>query len=266
MNADPIHEGYATWSEMGVEPQTLLTDTVSISMTLDFLAGTPQWVFASAKPLSNVGVLSIRDVNNTPKYKPLKPQFFSETGYSLSGYLLDYWQRMGGVTQLGYPVSEPVVVTDAVTGSKIVMQYTERGRIEQPILKDGSLGLPQLGRVGAEFLGQQQPAPVAVLPVVPPTNPDVQYFPETRHTVQGVFATYYNRNGGLAKNGYPLTEAYTEQYTDYPYPVTVQYFERVRMEYHGDPADPLYGKSNVVYGGMTLGRLGAAVQAGTASN
>ena len=54
----------------------------------------------------------------------------------------------------------------------------------------------------------------------------------------------------------------TEQYAEYPYPVTVQYFERVRLEYHGDPADPLYGQSNAVYGGMTLGRLGAAVYAG----
>ena len=54
----------------------------------------------------------------------------------------------------------------------------------------------------------------------------------------------------------------TEQYAEYLYRVTVQCFERVHMEYHGDPADLLYGQSNVVYGGMTLGKSGAAVQAG----
>ena len=134
------------------------------------------------------------------------------------------------------------------------MQYTERGRLEQPILKDGSLGMPQLGRIGAEYLGQQQPYPAVVLPVAPPTDPSVQYFVETRHTLQGVFAEYFAANGGLAQNGYPLTEPFIETYADYPYPVTVQYFERVRMEYHGDPADPLYGQ-------MTLGRIGAAVYA-----
>lgn len=259
-----VNANYATWADMGIVPPTLLTDTVSISLTLEFLANTPQWSLTNAQPVSVLGKRAIRDANNTakPKYRPLREVVYPETGYALSGYLLDYWERQGGVARLGYPMSDPVVVTDAATGSQSIMQYTERGRLEQPILKDGSLGMPQLGRIGAEYLGQQQPYPAAVLPVAPPTDPSVQYFVETRHTLQGVFAEYFAANGGLAQNGYPLTEIFTEQYAEYPYPVTVQYFERVRLEYHGDPADPLYGQSNAVYGGMTLGRLGAAVQAG----
>ena len=123
------------------------------------------------------------------------------------------------------------------------------------MLEDGSLGLPQFGLLGAEYLAQQDPLPVAVLPVAPPSDPAITYFVETRHTLQGKFAEDFYYNGGLELNGYPLTEPFIEMYPDYPYAVTVQYFERVRMEYHGDPADPRYGQ-------ITLGRIGAAVYAG----
>lgn len=248
---------YATWTDMGIVPATLLTDTVSISLTQQFLVNTPQWPLDNAPLASTLGSRTIRTANNTakPKYKALVEVKYPETGYALSGYMRDLWERSGGITTLGYPVSDAYVQTDPTTGGQRVVQYTERGRLEQPILQDGTLGMPQLGRLGAEYLAQQKPFPIAALPVVPPSDPAITYFGETRHTLQGNFANYFTANGGLAQNGYPLTEPFIETYPDYPYPVTVQYFERVRMEYHGDPADPLYGQ-------MTLGRFGAAVYAG----
>jgi hypothetical protein len=236
----------------------LLTDTISISLTTQFLTDTPQWSLANAQPATILGKRAIRDVNNTvkPKLKDLKPVTYAETGFALAGYVLDFWQRSGGTTTLGFPVSEPYVMDDPTTGNQMVVQYTERGRLEQSILKDGTLGLPRLGRLGAEYLAQQDPFPVAALPVAEPNiNSGITYFGATRHTLQGTFKSYFTTNGGLAQNGYPLTEPFVEKYPEYPYSVTVQYFERVRMEYHGDPADPLYGK-------MTLGRIGAAVYEG----
>lgn len=257
MNADAVNNSYATWTDMGIVPATLLTDTVSIALTRQFLANTPQWPLDNAPLASTLGTRAIRDANNTakPKYKPLKAEVYPQTGYTLSGYTRDLWQRAGGITTLGYPVSDRYVQTDPTTGAQRIVQYTERGRLEQRILKDGSLGMPELGRLGAEYLAQQKPFPIAVLPVAPPSDPAITYFGETRHTLQGTFKRYFTANGGLAQNGYPLTEPFIETYPYYPYAVTVQYFERVRMEYHGDPADPLYGQ-------MTLGRIGAAVYAG----
>jgi hypothetical protein len=35
-----------------------------------------------------------------------------------------------------------------------------------------------------------------------------QFFPETNHSVEGQFLTYWNNNGGLAQYGYPITDAY----------------------------------------------------------
>ena len=242
---------------MGIVPATLLTDTVSISLTQQFFANTPQWPLANA-PLATTlrGSVKISPRNNTanPKYQALNSVTYPGP-VRLRGYIRDLWQRSGGVATLGYPVSEVYVQTDPDTGEERLVQYTERGRLEQPRLKDGTWGIPQLGRLGAEYLAQQTPFPIAALPVAPPSDPAITYFGETRHTLQGNFAEYFATNGGLAQNGYPLTEPFIETYADYPYPVMVQYFERVRMEYHGDPADPLYGQ-------MTLGRIGAAVYAG----
>ena len=58
-------------------------------------------------------------------------------------------------------------------------------------------------------------------------------FAETGFCVQGRFLAYWTASGGLARNGFPLSD-------------TVQYFERVRLEYHPEnapqtsPYDPVH--------------------------
>ena len=52
------------------------------------------------------------------------------------------------------------------------------------------------------------------------------YFPETGHNLQGPFRVFWERNGGLATFGYPLTEAYISDSNGR----TLQYFERARFE------------------------------------
>ncbi|NJP05965.1 MAG: hypothetical protein HC837_10255 [Chloroflexaceae bacterium] len=64
------------------------------------------------------------------------------------------------------------------------------------------------------------------LRVTDPQSPDVLYFPETGHTLHGIFLNYWLAHGGLAMFGFPLTREFAEQ------GITVQYFERVRFEYH----------------------------------
>jgi hypothetical protein len=59
-----------------------------------------------------------------------------------------------------------------------------------------------------------------------PLDPAVSsYFPETGHNVAYGFRDYWLSRGGLAILGYPLTEEFVEN------GVSVQYFERVRLEY-----------------------------------
>lgn len=65
----------------------------------------------------------------------------------------------------------------------------------------------------------------------PPSSPG-RYFPETGHSIANGFLAYWNNFGGLASFGYPLTDEFSEN------GVTMQYFERVRFEWHpgSDPA------------------------------
>ncbi len=61
---------------------------------------------------------------------------------------------------------------------------------------------------------------------------DVRYFPETQHTVRGLFLKYWNEHGALAQQGYPLTEEFQEKSTLDGKTYTVQYFERAIFENH----------------------------------
>lgn len=56
-------------------------------------------------------------------------------------------------------------------------------------------------------------------------------FAQTGYCVQGRFLDYWENNGGLALNGYPLTGEFVATLED-SQPYTVQYFERARLEYH----------------------------------
>lgn len=89
------------------------------------------------------------------------------------------------------------------------------------------------------------PTPSPAPPPAPPSAPsppDVPglgpaCFAETGFCVRGLFLTYWVANGGLAINGFPLSDefpAYLEDGKAY----TVQYFERVRMEYHPENSAP----------------------------
>jgi hypothetical protein len=62
-----------------------------------------------------------------------------------------------------------------------------------------------------------------------------QCFPETNHCIQGIFMDYWQQHGGLAVNGYPLTDQRLEALED-GQSYTLQYFERVRLEYHPEKA------------------------------
>ncbi len=61
--------------------------------------------------------------------------------------------------------------------------------------------------------------------------PGAACFAETGQCAAGPFLDYWRANGGLARTGYPLTGEMLERLEDGRL-YQVQYFERVRMEYH----------------------------------
>jgi len=60
----------------------------------------------------------------------------------------------------------------------------------------------------------------------------VLWFAQTGHTLRGGFRALWERGGGLAQFGYPLSEEFQEAIPAGGKPVTVQYFERNRLEWH----------------------------------
>ena len=62
-------------------------------------------------------------------------------------------------------------------------------------------------------------------------------FAETDFCVAGRFLQYWQASGGLARNGYPLSDLFVERLED-GRAYTVQYFERVRLEAHEGNVPP----------------------------
>ena len=85
------------------------------------------------------------------------------------------------------------------------------------------------GLIGREYMnatGQGYPR------VAPVSAPGLRYFPETGHTLRGEFRNFWERRGGLAAFGYPLSEEVVQQLDDGRNYI-VQYFERARFELVG---------------------------------
>ena len=55
---------------------------------------------------------------------------FRETGKTLCGKFLAYWQQHGGLMQFGYPISNPFVEKSELDGKEYKVQYFERAVFE----------------------------------------------------------------------------------------------------------------------------------------
>lgn len=94
-------------------------------------AGTPYEVLLS---LLGVSELKRRYPNGAPEQPlPANPgpsQFFPQTGKSVYGLFLDYWNTHGGLQQQGYPISNRLLETSELNGKQYQVQYFERAVFE----------------------------------------------------------------------------------------------------------------------------------------
>jgi len=149
--------------------------------------------------------------------------FFGETGHSVRGYFLEYWQSNGGLAQFGYPIS-----AEFFEGYQRI-QYFERARLEYHPEFSGTPYQVELALLGVQALNLVS----KTFPPAPPVqNSQFQYFPQTEHNLGFGFKTYWEQHGGLVIFGYPLSEEISEISPTDGKPYTVQYFERNRFEYH----------------------------------
>jgi hypothetical protein len=83
---------------------------------------------------------------------------------------------------------------------------------------------------------------VPVISAAPPRVEDCQTYPETGFTTCGRFLEYWQTNGGLTRQGFPISGVFEE--LNLPPPAgdgklhKVQYFQRARFEEHSENAAP----------------------------
>jgi len=164
---------------------------------------------------------------------PPAPTTFPQTGQTAGGPFLRYWQGHGGLAQQGYPISAETVETSTTNGKPYRVQYFERAVFEyhSEVGADGVL-LALLG-----VAAYQQKYPSGAPGQVPNGAPGATLFPQTGHQLGGLFQQYWQTHGGLAQQGYPLSEEFTERGADGK-ARTVQYFERAVFESHPENAPP----------------------------
>ncbi len=156
-------------------------------------------------------------------------RLFPETGKTVKGKFLVYWDTHGGLAQQGFPISEEIQEKSETDGKTYTVQYFERAVFEMhpenPAPNDVLLSL--LGN----FLYKKKYTSNAPGQQV---NTDLifQDFRETSKRVGGKFLQYWRTHGGLAQQGFPISEEFTEVSPLDGKPYRVQYFERAVFELH----------------------------------
>ncbi|MDQ5824422.1 MAG: hypothetical protein M3441_09485 [Chloroflexota bacterium] len=188
-------------------------------------------------------------------------QTFPETGKTVKGRFLQYWQQNGGLPQQGYPITNEIQERSDTDGKTYTVQYFERAVFEShpENQKPHDVLLSLLGafEYKARYGTTGAPGQKAS------TSAGARKFAETGKTVGGKFLDYWNKHGGLAQQGYPLTEEFTEVSALNGKPYTVQYFERAVFELHPEnqpPFDVLLSQLGTVryqarYGAASAGKV-----------
>lgn len=157
---------------------------------------------------------------------------FPETGYTVTGVFLDYWSAHGGLRQQGYPISNVIRETSPLDGKSYLMQYFERAVFEYHP-ENPPVSQVLLSQLGTFTYRKKYPNGA---PNQRPNQDAVAPFPETGYRVGGSFLQYWQQNGGVAQQGFPISDEFIEVSETDGQPYTVQYFERAVFEWH--PANP----------------------------
>jgi hypothetical protein len=162
-------------------------------------------------------------------------RYFAQTQHWIKGGFGEYWQLHGGLTQQGYPLTEEFSEPNKLDGQSYNVQYFERAVMEYHASNPAGSRI-LLSQLGAFRLKTKYPSGVATQ--TPNKAAGAQYFPQTGHWVGGAFWGYWQAHGGLAQQGYPLTDEFQEISDVDGKPYMVQYFERAVFEYHPENVAP----------------------------
>jgi beta propeller repeat protein len=159
---------------------------------------------------------------------------FPETGKTMSGIFLDYWNRNGGLAQQGFPISDVIGELSDLDGKPYTVQYYERAVFELHPENQAPYNV-LLSQLGTFQYKRKYPNGA---PGQKANTVNGQLFKETNHWVGGKFRQYWQEHGGLAQQGFPISDEFTEVSDLNGQAYTVQYFERAVFELHPENNPP----------------------------
>jgi len=170
-------------------------------------------------------------------------QYFAETGHTVQGDFLDFFNAHGGLETFGYPITEPFEERG------LQVQYFQKARLEAHPDNPDPYKI-QLGLLGDELKYRQEKVSRPLFP-----SRRRFYFSETGHLVSYAFLDYFKEKGGIDIFGYPISEMYYENGQ------IVQYFQRLKLEWHPeDRTTPVHiGDLGEVYVNVYRGRIPPSV-------
>lgn len=157
------------------------------------------------------------------------------------------WQSLGAV-----PVADPVAIQFEPKSKETIYVASARGALHRSTNGGRTwIELPSLPRPVRLLSSWTAPAtPVLAaaageglwqlsLPPTLPASPEPaannrRFFPETGHNVSPTFYPFYLARGGVERFGWPRTEEFSED------GLTVQYFQRARLEHHPEHRNTPY--------------------------
>jgi len=162
-------------------------------------------------------------------------QTFPETGKTVTGLFFDYWNTHGGLAQQGFPISDVMGEVSDLDGKTYTVQYFERAVFEYHPEQQPPYNV-LLSQLGTFQYKNKYPGGA---PAQQPNNAEgSQLFSETGRRVGGKFLAYWQEHCGLAQQGYPISDEFTEVSDLDGKVYTVQYFERAVFESHPENAPP----------------------------
>lgn len=148
-------------------------------------------------------------------------RYFAETGHNLAEPFRSRWDQAGGEAILGAPLSEERYASGA---GGVLQSFRNMVLLFDP-------SQPPPFDVRGEVLGKSAWAALspasARQPVAGCATPACQFFPETSHTLQEPFASYWSSTGGAPIFGPPVSEAFVDPEDDGQ---LVQVFENAVMQ------------------------------------
>jgi methionine-rich copper-binding protein CopC len=162
---------------------------------------------------------------------------FKETGQTLCGRFLINWNDNGGLAQQGFPISGEMQEKSDTDGKMYKVQYFERSVFElhPENMWPNDVLLSLLGN----FLYKQK-YPSGAPNQKPNATAGSVLFNETGKRLGGKFLTYWQTHGGLAQQGFPISDEFQEKSDLDGKTYTVQYFERAVFELHPEKAGTQY--------------------------